>query len=491
MKPRQFSELGEFGEFSGDDVEVAAICDDSRVIRPHEVFLCLADSVDEAERYILAAKAAGAVAIISIRRLSTAGLPHLLLDSMEIVGRLLRRWFATESSTVSLIGVTGTDGKSSVAWMLRAAIARLLGAAWSVGTLGWVRANGALEPLENTTPSLLILHQILAAANRQKVAAIVCEVSSHGIEQRRIAGLDFNAVIWTNLGHDHLDDHGGFDAYASIKEGFVVGVLRSGGIAVCNRDDHDVAMRIGDQALWYGHGEGHPCLDMRWQQRLPTAAAFFSNGESVVIDSIPVGGFHAENMAASALIVQKLWGVKTAELRSLFFDISTPPGRLELVVSSPWQIFVDFAHTPEALQRLLIEVKKLTTQRLLLLFGCGGDRDRGKRSKMGRIASIHADIIWITSDNPRSENAEKIIAEIQQGMVSASKAMITMQSDRKKAIFDAVETLAVGDTLVLAGKGHENYMEILGHREAWSDVDLAHAALHAKRAALPEVQACV
>jgi len=238
--PRLLSELASEGEKPSGDVEVCGISDDSRHIRPGDAFLCLPRAGIRSGAFVEQAVAAGASAVISVGHSQDTELPQLVLADVEAVGALLGRWFDTEPGRVKLIGITGTDGKTSVAWMLREAISRLDGKAWSVGTLGWMRSEGDVVDLGNTTPSLLTMHRLLAAAEDAGVAALVCEVSSHGIAQQRIAGLKMDVAIWTNLGHDHLQDHGGFAAYADIKSGFVRAVAERGGIAICNADAEEV-----------------------------------------------------------------------------------------------------------------------------------------------------------------------------------------------------------------------------------------------------------
>ncbi len=491
--PQRLSNLaGHEGRLHGD-AEIRDVCDDSRRIRPGGAFLCLPRTGRNAIDYIHAAEDAGAAAVISVgSRVLDMPLPHLALPDMEAAGRVLRRWFGTERTRVKVVGVTGTDGKTSVAWLLREILARKYGRAWAVGTLGWIRDTTDILDLGNTTPSLLTLHRLLAAAAAAEVPVIACEVSSHGIEQHRVAGLPFQVAVWTNLGHDHLQSHGGFEAYAALKQGFVEHVLAAGGVAVCNRDDPEVGRRSPPSALFYGRGLYREGLELGWEQELPgmlRLKRYTGSMEEVRIEEIPVGDFHAGNLAAAALALIAGGHVAMQELPALLSGIPVPPGRMQPLNIGRWQVFIDYAHTPEALTACLEAARRLTCGRLILVFGCGGERDREKRPQMGEIATRLADIVWVTSDNPRGEPAAVIASEIEQGMRKPYDAEVHLDLDRAHAIREAVFAMRRGDTLVIAGKGHEPYMEIAGRRKPWSDFETAAAALHAK-ADMMEFRAC-
>ncbi len=494
-EPRLLSELA-VGDAAPDrDVEIHGISDDSRNIQPGDAFLCLPRAGTKAPAYAQAAREAGAAAIITIdANPGDPQLPWLKLPDMESAGRLLRRWFGTEETSVKLVGVTGTDGKSSVVWMLRQALARLHDSAWAVGTMGWMKDADEIIPLGNTTPSLLTMHRLLAAADVAGAGALVCEVSSHGIAQQRIAGLDFDVAAWTNLGHDHLHDHGGFEAYADIKAGFLHTVANSGGLTVCNADDKEVVARAPEAARTYGHGLYRQELSLAWEQELPGMLRLRTGMDSadaleIRVEDIPLGDFHAENMAAVGLILSAAFGIWLPKLEKPLTGITAPPGRLQSVDVGPWQVFIDYAHTPEALERCLLAMRRLTHHRLLIVFGCGGNRDHEKRPHMGEIAVNLADAVWITSDNPREEIPEVIAAEIVHGMPQPYPAKVHLQLDRGAAISEAVNDLEHGDVLVIVGKGAETYMEIGDRKLPWSDWEMAADALREKNDSMV-LQAC-
>jgi len=485
LPPRDLSQLSKIKPTQ--DVSITGVCDDSRNIVPGDAFICLPRTTTAAADYIRQAEEAGAKAIITVGHPYPSSLPCLHLPSMNEVGKLLRAWFATENCNVNCVGVTGTDGKTSIAWMLREALSRHVDSAWSVGTLGLVRNPSDVEDLGNTTPSLLTSHRLIALAEQQGLDALIMEVSSHGIEQERVAGIPFSAAIWSNLGHDHLQDHGGFEAYAALKARFIVDTVRQGGIAICNADDEIIRQLIGQHGIdahWYAHGlyasDANHNIDLTWEQELPGMVRLSYQSKEICIEDVPAGDFHAENLAAVALTLIVHFGLEFETLPTLLQGISTPPGRMQPLDIGRWQVFIDYAHTPEALQRCLTTARTLTRNRLIVAFGCGGERDREKRPEMGAIAVDQADLVWITSDNPRGEPPEVIASEIESGMPKPYPAEVFLELDRRAAIAAAINTMQPGDTVVIVGKGHEAYMEISGNRTPWSDFDIAADCLHLK-----------
>lgn len=470
--------LGVLSAVSGDDVMIQGICDDSRHARPGYAMLCLPRAGSQAADYAEAARQQGATAIIAVGMELTSELPVLTLENMEQAGQLLRRLFRTEQAGAHLYGVTGTDGKTSIAWMLREAIGRYQSRpVWSTGTLGWMRSPEDVLDIGNTTPSLLTMHAMLTAACLEGVHSVVCEISSHGIAQQRIAGLDFKTVIWTNMGHDHLQDHGGYEAYLNTKAGFVQESAASGSNVIANADHADVRANAPEFTCWYGHGLNRDDVDLGWEQELPGMVRLRYEDDEVVIEDIPLGDFHAENVAAVALTLMTSQQVPFKALPELLAGITAPPGRMQDVAAGYGQVFIDYAHTPEALESCLKAARRLARKRLIVAFGCGGERDREKRPKMGAIAAEVADMVWITSDNPRGELPAVIASEIESGIPTPYPAVIKLQLDREQAIAEAIDAVGDGDILVIAGKGHEAYMEVCGQRLPWSDYDVAERYL--------------
>lgn len=459
------------------DVEVKGICDDTRQLKSGDAFLCL-PRAKHVQALIEQAIEKGASALIFIGQApAKLEITCACLPDMQAVGLMLRRWFETESTTMPCIGITGTDGKTSTAWMLREVLAKHLGLAWSCGTLGWMRDAGHTLDLGNTTPSLLTLHRILAKAVRENVGALVLEVSSHGIAQERIAGLPFSAAIWTTMGQDHLEDHGGYAAYLKCKSDFIKGVTFAGGTVVANADYDNIKQALKTAAGHVFYYAKDKQADLLWSAN-KKKVTFTDNREEVILKDVPLVDFHVENLAAVALLMKEEFDVNLSGFRGFDGLLSSPAGRLE-PVGSQQNVWLDYAHTAEGLSRCLQSAKKLTKGHLLLVFGCGGNRDKAKRPEMGAIAVKYADECWLTSDNPRDETQADIAADILAGVSQKALPKVHVVEDRKMAIDQAVAQLKKKDRLVIAGKGHESYMEIKGKRLVWSDKEVALSALQA------------
>jgi len=472
-QPQLLSDLvSGLGVYS-QDMMVTRICDDTRQLQAGDAFLCM-PRVQDKDALITQALAQGANIVIVIgEQKQLLPVACACLPDMTAAGKMLRRWFATESAQVPCIGITGTDGKTSTAWMLREVLELNFGSAWSCGTLGWMKSKDNITYLGNTTPSLMNLHRIYALACQQHIGALVLEVSSHGIAQERIAGLPFTAAIWTTIGQDHLQDHGGFDAYLACKASFVRNVVEQQGIAVCNADYHFIQQALDHvQGLVYWYGKD--AADICWTRK-NAAVCFAAQQENVCLNHVPVADFHAENLAAVVLLMQSLFDVPLVTFSDWDGQISTPMGRLE-PVNHEATVFIDYAHTAEGLKRCLQSARDLTEEQLLLVFGCGGDRDKGKRPLMGEMAVTYADQCWLTSDNPRSEKQEDIVRDVLQDMGDVQDK-VHIVHDRAEAIAQAVASLACGDVLVIAGKGHESYMEVQGEKLPWNDKTQALAAM--------------
>jgi len=482
---QSFTSLGY--DFSGAGCRIQNICDDSRSIVQGDTFLCMPRSAEKSRDYIQYAIAAGASSIIYIGSdYMSSSAPCLCLPDLDETGDFLRRYFQTTKTNTQCLGITGTDGKTSVTWMLREALMKKYDTAWSSGTLGWIEDNQHIHDLGNTTPSILTLHHLLSAADKQRVPALVMEVSSHGIEQQRVAGLHFDVGLWTTLGHDHLQDHGGFEAYASLKESFIYSTGKRGGTVVYNHDQENIFQRLKPSNFKlnaYGHGlyqYAELSNIITWEQELPGLLRLAYQGKEVVIDDVPIGRFHAENITAVAQVLHSHYQLELPEIALLLCGITAPPGRMQPLNTGVWQVFIDYAHTAEALQACLESIRPITRGRLILVFGCGGERDREKRPVMGRIASEFADVLWITSDNPRHEHPEIIASEIEEGIARPYPLDVYLELDREQAIANAITSMNLDDTLIIAGKGHENYMDIQGERLPWNDMVCARHLLHQK-----------
>jgi len=484
-KPKQLSDLMlDIGVYH-EEVLILGVCDDTRNLKQGEAFLCL-PRVSDVQARVKEAYDKGASAVIYVGQEAPAKdvmIAASFLPDMQSAGLMLRRWFETEHASLPCIGITGTDGKTSTAWMLREILAEYLGSAWSCGTLGLIQSKQDIQDLGNTTPSMLTLHRIYAWAVRESIGALVLEVSSHGIAQQRVAGLPFKAAIWTTVGEDHLEDHGGFAAYLACKSSFIKDVVAHDGVIVANADYQLIKHELSDvkeQVSWYGQSKD---ADLQWAYQ-KHGLSFHSGENTATFKHMPAADFHGENLASVALLLEKVWDMSLTDLVQFDGKVSTPRGRLE-PVDEKANVFIDYAHTAQGLKRCLLSAKKLAQTELLLVFGCGGDRDKSKRPEMGAVAVKFTDECWLTSDNPRSEKQVDIAADILAG-VGALKDKIHVCEDRAVAIEQAISSLQQGGILVIAGKGHETYMDIQGNKMPWSDKATALAAIRKC-----EVQTCI
>ena len=385
----------------------------------------------------------------------------------------------TSTSSLFMIGVTGTNGKTSVTQWIAHALTRLGRKCALVGTLG----NGfptALIPGPNTTPGAAVLQQLLPEFTRQGAQACAMEVSSIGLHQNRVAGIVFDVAVFTNFTRDHLDYHGGMAEYAAEKRKlFEMPGLRS---AVINLDDPfgvELAAQLKGRVRTMGYtladGQGTDSV-LRAENLAQTSTGTAFEVDGVRFVAPVIGRFNASNLLA--VIGAVLAGDESlANIAAALQSIAPPPGRMQTLggTGEPL-IVVDYAHSPDALEKVLTTLRETATVRggkLVCVFGCGGDRDIGKRPLMGGIAERLADTVVLTSDNPRSENPQAIIAAIRAGMQTAPM----IEADRALAIAQAVAQADAHDVILLAGKGHEPYQEIAGKRLPFSDIESGKSAL--------------
>ena len=399
------------------------------------------------------------------------------------VGELANRFFAQPSAAVAVAGITGTNGKTTTAWLVTQAIDFLGGSAGYVGTLGH-GFQGNLHPAELTTPDCISFHRQLRELADAGAGHVVAEVSSHALDQDRLAGVQFATVAFTNLSRDHLDYHADLAAYGAAKARlFACGAATT----VINLDDsfgRELAARLpaGTRLL------GVSLLGADGATVTGTLAApepgglvldLCSDGQKARLRSPLWGHFNAENLLAAAGILLG-FGWSLPQVVSALAVCAAPPGRMERVSGAPGApaVLVDFAHTPDALGKALAAVREHCTGKVWCVFGCGGDRDRGKRAGMGAAAVDGADRIIVTDDNPRTEDPQQIIADILSGIGSLDRLQVV--PDRAAAIERAVRLARPDDAVLIAGKGHET-VQIVGElRLPFSDVNVARLALRGR-----------
>ena len=437
----------------------ADITDDSRRVQPGTLFIAVRGSERDGHDYLEMAKNAGAVgAIVEEARRIPAGMPALVVRdgrrAAPLAAGAAYRWPAR---SLRLIGVTGTNGKTTTVNMLRHVLDAKEAHSASIGTLG-VLVGSSGEPMEGggglTTPGPVELQRLLRALVDRGVARVAMEVSSHSLDQRRVDGVQFDAVVYTNFTRDHLDYHGTMDEYFNAKAR-LLDYLLPHGIVVYNLDEKTWSRLRTDRRR------------VAFSERVPTAEVHSENVHfgprgsewtlALGTERLPVklpliGDFNIMNALGAAAAAYAL-GTHTPQIAERLSTLPQVPGRLELVNEAP-AVLRDYAHTPDALERALEAVRPFTRGRLIVVFGCGGDRDRGKRPVMGEIAERLADRAIVTSDNPRTENPETILDDIEAGMRRQNHERIT---DRREAIQHALSTAAPNDVVLLAGKGHETY----------------------------------
>lgn len=469
-------------------VPLADLTTDSRQVKRGSVFVAYPGSARDGRGYIAEALARGAAAVIWERRGFSWDpgwtVPNLAVEDLRgqasaIAGLV----YSDPSAKLWVVGVTGTNGKTSVAQWVAHALDGLGRRAAVLGTLG----NGLVgerAEARNTTPDPIVLQRELADYLRRGAKAAAMEVSSHGLDQGRAAGIKFDVAVFTNLTRDHLDYHGTMEAYAEAK--YRLFHARGVGRAVVNVDD-GWGRRFADRlrgspvdVISFGTGAGR----LRASGVAQTAAGlrFRVEGDwgAGEVAAPVLGAFNVSNLLAviGTLLAS---GVDLATALGAAARLKPVPGRLErLGGGTAPLVAVDYAHTPDALEKALDALRPVVAPggRLLCVFGCGGDRDAGKRPIMGEAAARLADHVIVTSDNPRGEDPQAIIDQVLAGVLSGSTEAV---ADRQVAIFSAIHQARAGDVVLLAGKGHETYQEIAGARHPFSDAEVARAALEEAR----------
>lgn len=473
----------------GLDREITGIAHDSRRVTPGCVFVALPGRVVDGHQFINEAIDRGAAAVICERNgFSSARATKVVVESArEALALAARCYYDDPASRLTVIGVTGTNGKTTVAFMVKE---MLRAAGKSTGLIGTIQyeVGDRVIPATRTTPESLEVQQLLAQMVRAGCEACVMEVSSHALDQHRISGVEFDVAIFTNLTEDHLDYHGTMENYFSAKMKLFT-ALQHGvkkGTAVINIDD-TFGQRLDREAevevkLTYGLGEAAKLRASEMQLLSDRTRFEVSLDDQRTAYEMPLIGRHNIYNALAAIGAAHQLQVPPAVLRRALRKMPPVPGRLERVEAGQnFGVVVDYAHTEDALSHVCCTLKELNSGRLLLVFGCGGARDTGKRAKMGRVAAELADHTWITTDNPRRESPPAIAAMIEEGYRSVRSDGLTIELDRQRAITAAIDAAGPDDMVLLAGKGHETYQEFEDTVAPFDDRDIAREALHARQ----------
>ena len=465
------------------DLEVTGLTSDSREVEPGSLFVAVRGELTDGHLYVNSAESAGAVAVVGDAGLApaavpttqaerTLGIPYLrVADSRQALAQLGANFYGSPQRAVTLSGVTGTKGKTTTSWILDCI---LRAAGKRTALFGTVRNRVADDwyPSRNTTPAIL---ELLGALGKLVAAGgthAVLEVSSHGIAQRRIANLDFRCGVLTNVAPEHLDYHGTFENYVAVKTRFFEEFSRDS-YAVLPRDDEiaaRVASRTNAEICWYGADSQDGVDRLRME---PGNVTFTWRGTSI---RTRLWGLHNLQNVLAAMTAAECLGLRPDQIAQGVAQATAPPGRLEEVEHpGEFHVFVDYAHTDGSLESVLRTLRSTTRGRLITVFGCGGDRDREKRPRMGRVAERFSDHVVITSDNPRTEDPARILDEISKGLKAPDDAVL--EPDRREAIGLSVRMARRDDVILIAGKGHEDYQELAAGRVPFDDREVAREFL--------------
>lgn len=482
-------------------LEASGLHQDSRRVGPGDVFFAISGLTVDGHDFAARAAAAGAVAVVSARPLDLP-VPCLpVADPTRLLGLAASRLHGEPCQKLAAVGLTGTNGKTTTAYLLEGMLSAAGRRPGLVGTVAY-RYAGKSTPSPFTTPTPLELQALLAEMVAADCDHLVMEVSSHGLELGRVWGCDFEVAAFTHLTQDHLDLHGSMEAYLEAKLLLFSRHLRPGGTAVVNVDGQgagrvvETVRRRNDVRLLRCSRQPDVEAELRFadlESDIQGLSGTLELGaERVPLRSPLLGAYNADNLLLAAGCAHAL-GVPLSTIASAAGALPGVPGRLERVDDGQagFAVLVDYAHTPDALERALEVLRPLCTGRLLGVFGCGGDRDRAKRPLMGQAVARGADIAVVTSDNPRSEDPLQIIAEILPGVRPDAGPALNgltddpqhgywVEADRRRAIQGAVLALRAGDILLIAGKGHEDYQILGNQRIHFDDREEARAALAAR-----------
>jgi UDP-N-acetylmuramoyl-L-alanyl-D-glutamate--2,6-diaminopimelate ligase len=467
------------------DADVTDVVADSRRCRAGSCFVAVHGTAQDGNRFIPAALAGGAVAVVgqdeAVLASCGAAAWAAVEDARLAVAHLAQAIRGWPARRMICIGITGTNGKTTTAHLIREI---LIDAGYRPAMLGTITYETGQRKIEaaTTTPDPITLADLMAEMVADGRTHLVMETSSHALDQRRTAGLEFRVGVFTNLTGDHQDYHGNMPAYLAAKRRLFEG-LPAEAVAVVNRDDpagEAIASGTAAKVCWYGLS---PAADL-WAtiDRADASGTDFTfvQGQRRLKATTPLIGRHNVYNSLAAAAACEALGVDLGATAATLARFQRVAGRLQRVeAAAPFAVFVDYAHTDDALSNVLSALRPLTRGRLILVFGCGGDRDRTKRPRMAKVAEELADVVVITSDNPRSEPPEAIIEESLAGLTAAGRQRIVVEPDRRAAIGRAIAQAQPGDIVLIAGKGHENYQEVCGVKSHFDDVEVAAQAIGA------------
>jgi UDP-N-acetylmuramoyl-L-alanyl-D-glutamate--2,6-diaminopimelate ligase len=473
------------------DAEIRSVVTDSRRVAPGALFVAYRGERADGFDFVAEAESRGAAAIVSDRpRPADTSIPWLQTpEPRRAAGLLASRLFGEPALKMRLVGVTGTNGKTTAALLLQKIFSVAWGDSGFLGTTGYFWKE-EFRQATRTTPEAPEIAAMLSEMISRGVPACAMEVSSHALALERVAGLSFDAALFTNLTRDHFDFHRNFDNYYGAKK-LLFGLRKRGAPAIANRDDpfgRRLLEEIAGPTVSFS-ASGDSAADFRAVEvSLDLQGVRFcveGGGAREPVDSPLLGRFNVENLLGAWSTAVSL-EIPAERIRAAIKDFRGAPGRMERVdAGQPFTVLVDYAHTEDALRRLLLAVRELTDKTLILVFGCGGDRDRGKREPMGRAAAELSDIPIVTSDNPRGEPPEDILKEVEVGLRAGGATKYLRFVDRREAIEAAVGLANERSVVLIAGKGHEQFQMIGGSAIPFDDRRVAAESVRRLRRKTP------
>lgn len=480
-------------------VDVTGVTQDSRRVKPGDLFVAVPGTKEDGAQYVGEAVSRGAVAVLSEKPVGSSQVPFFKVSSArKALALIAANFYNRPAQQLTLLGVTGTNGKTTVSYLLEAMSTAAYSSTGVIGTLGYKVAGRTVE-LANTTPDALELHRIFREMVDAGVETVVMEVSSHALVQERVHGLTFKAAAFTNLSRDHLDYHKDIEDYFQAKRRLFGENLSPTGVAVVNGDDTYTSriyneLRGQKRMAWKFSRQGAgeiSATDVSFSLQGIKATLKTPAGD-IPVKSRLMGPHNLENILAAAGVALGA-GMARRDVQTGIERMTKVPGRMERVENympgpAP-AVLVDYAHTDDALKRALEATRSLAKGRVIVVFGCGGDRDKGKRPLMGAAAAEGADLVVVTSDNPRTEDPEEIISQVTPGLekgglrrISAGKAKsgekgYLVDADRRVAIETAIGMAHEDDVVLIAGKGHETYQIIGTDKRQFDDREAAAKAL--------------
>lgn len=455
----------------GEDVEVKELKYNSRKVEKGDVFCCVVGTLADGHKYAPQAVEAGAAALVVERKLDI-DIPQILVENTRIaMAEMAAAYYGNPADEMVMVGITGTNGKTSTSYMLKA-IAERMGK--KVGLIGTIRnmIGDIIIDTERTTPESVDLQRILRQMKDENVDVVIMEVSSHSLDQKRVHGITYDVGCFTNLTQDHLDYHKTFENYFAAKKLLFAQCKK----AVINLDDSYAADMVAGMNL--------PVLTVGVREKADVTASeidittrgvqFDFNYRNVTSRfNVPIPGLFSVFNAMSAAGIALALGWTLDSIKYGLEHMVGVSGRLEPLPTgkNEFTVLLDYAHTPDALENLLKTVRGFATDRVVTLFGCGGDRDQAKRPIMGEIAGRFSDFAIVTSDNPRSEDPMQIIASVEDGVKKSGCEYIVIEN-RRDAIEYALKNARKNDVIILAGKGHENYQEINGGKHHFDEKEI-------------------